>query len=145
MIKRFCDRCGEEIDGDVYHLEFQSESLLRVGFCTSASTSELCNSYAIDPVTKPKRMYCRGCRADILEYAKTPVMHNTNHAGDELQIITEEENLSQEYRELSKAANEFCEELREELREAIKKIMSQLEEKGVFDNIKNLKIFRIHH
>lgn len=134
MIKRFCDRCGEEIEGDVYYLEFKSESLLMVGFCTSASTSELCNSYAIDPVTLPKRMYCRGCRADILEYAKTPVMNNTNHAGDEPRIITEEEKLSQELQELSKAA----EEIGKKMREAIKKSMSQLEEKGVFDNLKKL-------
>lgn len=54
MIKLFCDRCGEEIEGDVYYLGVQSESLLRVGFCTSASTSELCNSYAIDPRDRPE-------------------------------------------------------------------------------------------
>lgn len=125
MIKRFCDRCGEEIEGDVYHLEFHSESLLMAGFCTPVSTSELCNSYATAPVTVPKRMYCRSCRDDIMEYAKTPVMNNTNHAGDEPQIITEEEELSQEYRELSNAADEFCKKVRED----IKKIMSQLEEK----------------
>ena len=135
MIKRFCDRCGKEIEGDVYYLEFQSESLLMVGFCTPVSTSELCNSYATAPVTAPKRMYCRGCRADILEYAKAPVMNNTKHAGDEPQIVTEEEKLSQECRELSKAA----EELGKKMREAIKKSISQLEEKGVFDNLKNFE------
>lgn len=135
MIKLFCDRCGEEIEGDVYYLNFQPESLLRVGFCTPASTSELCNSYAATPVTAPKRMYCRSCRADILEYAKTPVMNNTNHAGQEPQIITEEEKLSQECRKLSKAA----EEVGKEMREAIKKSISQLEEKGVFDNLKKFE------
>ena len=134
MIKRFCDRCGEEIDGDVYYLEYQSEAFSRVGFCTSASTAALCNSYALDPVTVPKRMYCRSCRADILEYAKTPVMNNTNHAGDEPRIITEEEKLSQELHKSSKAA----EEIGKEMREAIKKSMSQLKEKGVFDNLKKL-------
>ena len=80
-------------------------------------------------------MYCRGCRADILEYAKTPALNNTNHAGDEPRIITEEEKFSQECRELSKAA----EELGEKMREAAKKSMSQLEEKGVFDNLKKFE------
>lgn len=74
-------------------------------------------------------------REDKEKAAGSEKMNNTNHAADEPQIITAEEKLAQEYRKLSKET----EELGKKMREAIKKSMSQLEEEGVFDNLKKVK------
>lgn len=133
MIKRFCDRCGEEIEDEVYYLEFKSESLLSVGFCTPASTSELCNSYAVNPVIVSKHMYCRNCRADILEYAKAPAPNHTERAECEAQDIAEE-NLKLECQKLSASADE----LTKKMRETIAKTVKQLEQKGLFDNFEKI-------
>lgn len=73
MIKKFCDRCGEEITGEPWHMKWSqnsscglsSESVYQ-GLCSRADAA---NTYSNAIFLNADPMYCDECRMVILTFA----------------------------------------------------------------------------
>ena len=70
MIKHFCDRCGNEIFGEVYYITVTSDSLTSLNGYDYRQTlaSASCNVSAHLSIPKS---YCKSCKDEIEEILKT--------------------------------------------------------------------------
>lgn len=73
VIKHYCDRCGEMIEGEVYFITIRADSLNSLNGNDYRQTFEsaCCNINA--HITIP-REYCKECKEDIKNYMNKEVI-----------------------------------------------------------------------
>ena len=70
MIKHFCDRCGQEISGEVYYITITSDSLTSLNGYDYKQTLASASCNVLAHLSIPKS-YCKSCKEEIEEILKT--------------------------------------------------------------------------
>lgn len=68
MIKRYCDRCGKEIESQVYYITITSNSLISLnGYDERQTLESACCNISANFLT-PRRIYCKMCKDEIEKF-----------------------------------------------------------------------------